>query len=550
MVWANTERVGCGEHFCEKMEGYDEPGVHFLVCNYEPPGNFHGRKPYETGDPCSGCQSNYVCKDSLCEESKNLEDTTQPHISTGSSGKPIEDTSSTLGLQPMEDASPTLSSQLIEDASQTFSVKPIEDASPTLSLQPMEDVSPTLSPQPMEDASPTLSPQLIEDASQTFSVKPIEDASPTLGLQPMEDGSPTIGLQLLEDYTQKLAPQKTEDVKLVIAAHTIDIESTAITQKTTNEISSSRTVEAFTQTNKKASFRLTSPLFSTISYPTYTTHQISSSLPKSEIETETTKLNILTEKQLTTLGLSLLDLKTIEKGGNELVTQIQPLPYSNGLSDQSSVEIGKDKQDSKNTVELEPILLNIISNLPTLIPRPASSIHSEKTSNKQQGKEAVLFDSKKQATSDPKPKTKIKDKQKSDQLINSEKSDKKAKVHPLVSETSLKLAYQSHTSDRTFFGKHNSRPQIPQAAKPYCPYPCAHRFSVVAPLYRTNEVSNIGLQKGYNWWPVYNALKKPRIKQPCKTYKSGVYGLYRADTVPFGKDNLTTMGKWKNLQTR
>ncbi|KAM4810233.1 peptidase inhibitor 16-like [Rhinophrynus dorsalis] len=36
IVWASTERVGCGDHFCEEIEGFDEPNVYFLVCNYEP----------------------------------------------------------------------------------------------------------------------------------------------------------------------------------------------------------------------------------------------------------------------------------------------------------------------------------------------------------------------------------------------------------------------------------------------------------------------------------------------------------------------------------
>ncbi|MEE6515186.1 hypothetical protein FKM82_023729 [Ascaphus truei] len=37
MVWAGTQRVGCGQNFCEKIEGFDEPNIYLLVCNYEPP---------------------------------------------------------------------------------------------------------------------------------------------------------------------------------------------------------------------------------------------------------------------------------------------------------------------------------------------------------------------------------------------------------------------------------------------------------------------------------------------------------------------------------
>jgi pathogenesis-related protein 1 len=39
VVWANTERVGCAEVKCLN-------GDQFLTCNYDPPGNYIGEKPY------------------------------------------------------------------------------------------------------------------------------------------------------------------------------------------------------------------------------------------------------------------------------------------------------------------------------------------------------------------------------------------------------------------------------------------------------------------------------------------------------------------------
>jgi pathogenesis-related protein 1 len=38
MVWRETARVGCGEATCNKAL--------LVVCNYDPPGNYLGRKPY------------------------------------------------------------------------------------------------------------------------------------------------------------------------------------------------------------------------------------------------------------------------------------------------------------------------------------------------------------------------------------------------------------------------------------------------------------------------------------------------------------------------
>ncbi|NXT84387.1 GLIP1 protein, partial [Zapornia atra] len=65
VVWAESYKVGCAVHFCNTVEHF--PGLikaaHF-VCNYGPAGNYP-RKPYEAGQPCSGC-SNEKCVDRLC----------------------------------------------------------------------------------------------------------------------------------------------------------------------------------------------------------------------------------------------------------------------------------------------------------------------------------------------------------------------------------------------------------------------------------------------------------------------------------------------------
>lgn len=38
MVWRDTRMLGCGEAVCNRML--------MVVCNYDPPGNYIGRKPY------------------------------------------------------------------------------------------------------------------------------------------------------------------------------------------------------------------------------------------------------------------------------------------------------------------------------------------------------------------------------------------------------------------------------------------------------------------------------------------------------------------------
>ncbi|XP_072886559.1 peptidase inhibitor 16-like [Hemitrygon akajei] len=66
VVWATSDKVGCGAHFCDKLQGLDSKKLSILVCNYAPPGNYIGSKPYKKGAPCSACPPEYECIDNLC----------------------------------------------------------------------------------------------------------------------------------------------------------------------------------------------------------------------------------------------------------------------------------------------------------------------------------------------------------------------------------------------------------------------------------------------------------------------------------------------------
>ncbi|NWV65488.1 PI16 inhibitor, partial [Malurus elegans] len=66
VVWSSTHQVGCGAHFCEKIEGLETENMHLLVCNYYPPGNMKGKKPYLEGPSCTMCPTGTVCVDNLC----------------------------------------------------------------------------------------------------------------------------------------------------------------------------------------------------------------------------------------------------------------------------------------------------------------------------------------------------------------------------------------------------------------------------------------------------------------------------------------------------
>lgn len=47
IVWRNTTRIGCGQATCSVNSPFlSFPNWHFIVCNYAPPGNYIGQRPY------------------------------------------------------------------------------------------------------------------------------------------------------------------------------------------------------------------------------------------------------------------------------------------------------------------------------------------------------------------------------------------------------------------------------------------------------------------------------------------------------------------------
>ncbi|KAK2885281.1 hypothetical protein Q8A67_016118 [Cirrhinus molitorella] len=67
MVWADSKKIGCAAHLCDKLENLDFEKATLLVCDYFPQGNFEGQKPYESGEPCSKCPEYLpLCKDNMC----------------------------------------------------------------------------------------------------------------------------------------------------------------------------------------------------------------------------------------------------------------------------------------------------------------------------------------------------------------------------------------------------------------------------------------------------------------------------------------------------
>ena len=53
LVWADTTTVGCGKTYCttgSPFKGAPTPNWTFVVCDYNPEGNFNGNRPYTPAD--------------------------------------------------------------------------------------------------------------------------------------------------------------------------------------------------------------------------------------------------------------------------------------------------------------------------------------------------------------------------------------------------------------------------------------------------------------------------------------------------------------------
>lgn len=62
MIWAETNRVGCGYTSYLSNTSFTRPvETNLYVCNYGPAGNFLELPSYKIGSPCSQCPAKTVC---------------------------------------------------------------------------------------------------------------------------------------------------------------------------------------------------------------------------------------------------------------------------------------------------------------------------------------------------------------------------------------------------------------------------------------------------------------------------------------------------------
>ncbi|XP_076840053.1 peptidase inhibitor 16 isoform X2 [Brachyhypopomus gauderio] len=81
MVWAKTASVGCAALLCDTVQGLSFTNSILVVCNYKPPGNVQGHKPYQAGEPCSKCpEDRRACVDMSCDHVDIVPSTETEHV--------------------------------------------------------------------------------------------------------------------------------------------------------------------------------------------------------------------------------------------------------------------------------------------------------------------------------------------------------------------------------------------------------------------------------------------------------------------------------------
>ncbi|CAH2299053.1 peptidase inhibitor 16 [Pelobates cultripes] len=450
MVWATTERIGCGDHFCETIEGYDEPNVYFMVCNYEPPGNFHGLQPYKVGAPCSNCPRESTCNGSLCESDKDLEDISQ-------SPDTIEtETESYFSSKPIERVN-----GMSTEHGQISSLQTTDYIDPSLTFQPTDGV-------------PDLSPIVLVDFSLST-----QDVS----LTQVKGG--TISAQLLENPTPTQRPEDASLTQAVqVAESTKSLENTKLTKSAEN---GGKTQSAESHINQ---------LMETSSPP------LSFQLP---VTAYTVPPLTVTKKEKTTTSPNPSQTPS-SKDQLYLLNQI-----SNEKAPPHAPHIPAGPTTRSTEEPTKKMLLPTATLIPKLKQSPPSSLKKVKDQKYPQKdrpvKDPPYTDIKPKINKD---KALSHQSTNSAKYALKASSVTKSQKWDILSNAPGQTIFGIPISRPHIYRKHIYRPSYSLHTSPVCPYPCVQqpsKLSLMAPLYRKKSQTYSAGQQ--NVWSFYKPSKKP-----------------------------------------
>ncbi|CAI9604173.1 unnamed protein product [Staurois parvus] len=520
VVWAETQRVGCGEQFCEKMEGFEHANMHFLVCNYEPPGNFQGQRAYKVGAPCSACPETHSCKESLCvdldkepkESSTDLPDT---------SSEPAPESVPELALYTIMMApytitispdtvpmAPDTTSELGPDTtSQLIPEKQLESSSDKTVLE--ADITTAKSesdPTPPPVPTTTLSSTIPTTRSSTTTSDQILDLTPSgpedssIGYpQTPEDSSPQIALGTTDDDDRSILPATAiEHTSLDQGARHSNANTPPTEKQKDDRIPEESGRQSYTDSS------LTTTRSSGDNTVSTKTDKILESISIVPPTPERPSISLGSPSPSKTISDQTFSKDGLNTGDVPTMATIGTASSSSKKVLDEDVSVLVDKDHPKDSpVQATPKPLQLLM--------PPS-----KDLNKGQKDQKNPY-------SDPRTAQKLKkEKEKSKQKANVSFFPKKDLLKPKFFSKGVKWGFKSGFSERSYFGNHVYSPGFGQAHRPLCPYPCLKPPSTF-PLYN-NNIASPGGDQHHKDWSSYKAI----TKKPCKLfgYKRGVYSLY------------------------
>ncbi|XP_069832326.1 peptidase inhibitor 16-like [Dendropsophus ebraccatus] len=558
MVWADTERVGCGEKFCEKVEGFEDANMFLLVCNYEPPGNFQGEKPYKPGDPCSSCPPSHICRESLCiDESLEqegsstaqpgttlsyiltsdvptvLQESTQPELVPESTQPELTPEPTQPELTP-EPTQPELTPEPTQPELTPEPTQPELTPEPTQPELTPEPTQPELTPGPTqpelvpESPQPELVPESTQPERTPEPPQPERTPEPP---QPERTPEPPQPELTPEPQQPELTPEPTQPEQTpepTQPERTPEPKQPELTPEPTQpELTPEPTLSGHdskstqSETVSKATWSELDPQVTPGLVPKATPSE--QLLDSTQTGTEPLEVSTTQRKEHSTSDV-------IEQKSIQPTSQLSPFPSQETLSatakpplpidtiphtDKNGIDKAFSNDQPDAPTEKEAIIPVTVSAIPTKPARtPEMSVLVSKPTISQDPKRGKV-------TVKPPLKTPLEKKQK-DMNLTSFKLKK-----PLSSST--RWDYKWGLSAQTHFGRPVHSQHFVGAPKP-CPHPCLRSQStppLAFPLYRSNHILPWEGYGQQSQW-VSKPHVKPSFKQLCKLlgYKRGVYSLY------------------------
>ncbi|XP_067913296.1 peptidase inhibitor 16-like [Heterodontus francisci] len=183
LVWANSDKVGCGSHFCDELQGLDYKNLSILVCNYLPPGNIIGENPYKKGIPCSECTDGTKCIDKLCTSEPEPEPEAEPQPESEPEAEPQPEPEAEPQPESEPEAEPQPEPEEEPQPEPEPEEEPQPESEPEAEPQPESEPEAEPQPEPEEEPQPEPLPEAEPEPEAETQPQPKLEAEPNTKLE-------------------------------------------------------------------------------------------------------------------------------------------------------------------------------------------------------------------------------------------------------------------------------------------------------------------------------------------------------------------------------